>query len=141
MAERPYVSLMDVAAENQSHVAVCSLPPLGQDLDSPANDAVRDHNAIIRRVADDTGATYLPVHERMAAVIGKTAPRVDAKGSGEIGRKIIETAEQHGVPIEKNAGLAAALAGVELEQEIPVELYKAVAEVLGFVLRINRERP
>ena len=69
------------------------------------------------------------------------APRVDAKGSGEIGRKIIETAEQHGVPIEKNAGLAAALAGVELEQEIPVELYKAVAEVLGFVLRINRERP
>jgi flagellar biosynthesis protein len=64
------------------------------------------------------------------------APRVVAKGSGEIGRKIIETAQEHGVPIEKNAGLAAALSGVE----IPLELYKAVAEVLGFVLRINRER-
>ena len=44
------------------------------------------------------------------------------------------------MPIEKNAGLAAALSGVELESEIPLELYKAVAEVLGFVLRINRER-
>jgi flagellar biosynthesis protein len=68
------------------------------------------------------------------------APRVVAKGSGELGRKIVETAEEHGVPIERNAGLAAALSGVELEQEIPVELYKAVAEVLGFVLRVNREQ-
>lgn len=54
------------------HVAVCSLPPLGQDLGSAANDAVRDVNAIIRDVADATGATYLPVHERMAEVIVAT---------------------------------------------------------------------
>lgn len=55
-----------------THVAVCSLPPLGQDLDSPANDAVRDFNAVIRDVTEATGATYLPVHERMAAVIVQT---------------------------------------------------------------------
>ncbi len=55
-----------------THVAICSLPPLGQDLDSPANDAVRDLNAVIRDVADATGATYLPVHERMAEVIVST---------------------------------------------------------------------
>jgi lysophospholipase L1-like esterase len=55
-----------------THVAVCSLPPLGQDLDSPANDAVRDFNAVIRDVAAATGATYLPVHERMAEVIVAT---------------------------------------------------------------------
>jgi lysophospholipase L1-like esterase len=55
-----------------THVAVCSLPPLGQDLDSPANDAVRTFNAVIREVADATGATYLPVHERMAEVIVAT---------------------------------------------------------------------
>lgn len=67
-------------------------------------------------------------------------PRVVAKGSGEIGRQIIETAQAHGVPIEQNAGLAAALSGVELDREIPVELYRAVAEVLGFVLRISRRR-
>lgn len=52
-----------------TQVAVCSLPPLGQDLDSPANDAVREFNAVIRDVVDATGSAYLPVHEHMAAII------------------------------------------------------------------------
>jgi flagellar biosynthesis protein len=65
------------------------------------------------------------------------APRVVAKGNGELGRKIIETAEAHGVPIEQNAGLAAALSTVELDDEIPVELYQAVAQVLAVILRVN----
>ena len=55
-----------------ARVAVCSLPPLGQDLDSPANDAVRDFNAVIREVVDARDATYLPVHETMAGVIVAT---------------------------------------------------------------------
>ncbi|MBM3635181.1 MAG: hypothetical protein FJW99_07875 [Actinobacteria bacterium] len=50
-------------------VGVCSLPPLGQDLGAPPNDAVRGFNEVIRDVTDATGASYLPVHERMAAVI------------------------------------------------------------------------
>ena len=82
---------------------------------------------------------YAPSPTAIALVYEKPgAPRVVAKGNGEIGRKIIEVAKAHGVPIEKNAGLAAALSGVELEQEIPAELYRAVAEVLAFVLRVNR---
>ena len=68
------------------------------------------------------------------------APRVVAKGDGELGRRIIETARANGVPVEENAGLAAALSGVELDDEIPVELYKAAAEVIAFVLRLSRER-
>lgn len=64
-------------------------------------------------------------------------PRVVAKGRGEIGARIIETARQHGVPIEENAGLAAALSEVELGDDIPVELYRAVAEVLTFILRVS----
>lgn len=65
------------------------------------------------------------------------APRVVAKGKGAVGEKIIETARTHGVPIEENAGLAGALSEVELGDEIPVELYKAVAEVLTFILRLS----
>ena len=64
-------------------------------------------------------------------------PRVVAKGKGEIGQKIIETARQHGVPIEENASLAGALSEVEIGDEIPVELYKAVAEVLLFIMRMS----
>jgi flagellar biosynthesis protein len=65
------------------------------------------------------------------------APRVVASGSGALGERIIETAKQNGVPIEDNPGLAAALSGVEIGEQIPVELYKAVAEVLIFVLRMS----
>jgi flagellar biosynthesis protein len=65
------------------------------------------------------------------------APRVVAKGRGGIGKKIIEIAKAHDIPIEENEVLAGALANVELGDEIPVELYKAVAEVLVFVLRLS----
>jgi len=65
------------------------------------------------------------------------APRVVATGRGAIGEKIIAVARENGVPIEENPGLAAALSDVELGEEIPVELYRAVAEVLTFILRAN----
>ena len=65
------------------------------------------------------------------------APRVVAKGKGAIGEKIIEVAKAHDIPIEENEVLAGALSNVELGDEIPAELYKAVAEVLIFVLRLS----
>ncbi|MDQ0355605.1 flagellar biosynthesis protein [Rhodoplanes tepidamans] len=69
------------------------------------------------------------------------APRVVAKGRGAIGEKIVALAKEHGVPIEENAGLAAALSDVELGDEIPEELYRAVAEVLSFILRLSGKLP
>jgi flagellar biosynthesis protein len=65
------------------------------------------------------------------------APRVIAKGRGAVGAKIIEVAKAHDIPIEENEVLAGALSHVELGDEIPAELYKAVAEVLIFVLRMS----
>ncbi|QPF82385.1 EscU/YscU/HrcU family type III secretion system export apparatus switch protein [Bradyrhizobium genosp. L] len=65
------------------------------------------------------------------------APRVVAKGKGAIGAKIIEVAKANEIPIEENEVLAGALSNVELGEEIPTELYKAVAEVLIFVLRMS----
>ncbi|MBR1223133.1 EscU/YscU/HrcU family type III secretion system export apparatus switch protein [Bradyrhizobium sp. U87765 SZCCT0131] len=66
------------------------------------------------------------------------APRVVAKGKGTIGQKIIEVAKANNVPIQENEVLAGALSNVEIGDEIPVELYKAVAEVLIFVLRLSK---
>jgi flagellar biosynthesis protein len=66
------------------------------------------------------------------------APRVIAKGKGTIGAKIIEIAKANEIPIEENEVLAGALSNVEIGDEIPNELYKAVAEVLVFVLRLSR---
>jgi flagellar biosynthesis protein len=65
------------------------------------------------------------------------APRVVAKGRGTLGEKIIEVAKANGVPIEENEVLAGALSHVELGDQIPAELYKAVAEVLIFVLALS----
>ena len=65
------------------------------------------------------------------------APRVVAKGRGPIGEKIIEVAKAHNIPIEENEVLVGALSNVELGDEIPADLYKAVAEVLVFVLRLS----
>lgn len=65
----------------------------------------------------------------------RAAPRVTAKGYGLIAETIIALAEANDVVIETNPALAQALAGVELDETIPVELFEAVAEVIGFVLR------
>ena len=64
-------------------------------------------------------------------------PRVVAKGRGATGDAILALAREHGVPIEQNAPLAEALAQVELGEDIPDALYRAVAEVLVFILRAS----
>jgi flagellar biosynthesis protein len=63
------------------------------------------------------------------------APRVVAKGRGAVGQAIIDKAKEHGVPLREDPALAAALSTLELDDEIPEELYKAVAQVLAFILR------
>jgi len=64
-------------------------------------------------------------------------PLVSAKGRGEIGQAIVDAARAHGVPIERNPALAEALAKVELDDTIPEGLFRAVAEVLAFILRTS----
>lgn len=66
------------------------------------------------------------------------APRVTALGRGPLAQTILETAQAHGVPITENPALAEALSQVEIDQHIPENLYRAVAEVLSFILRVSR---
>jgi flagellar biosynthetic protein FlhB len=70
---------------------------------------------------------------------GMTAPVCVAKGADLIARKIREVAEQHSIPIVENPPLARALHGtVEIDQEIPPEHYRAVAEIIGYVMKLRR---
>ncbi len=64
-------------------------------------------------------------------------PRVVAKGRGATGEAILNLAQEHDIPIEENAPLAEALSQVDLGEDIPEALYKAVAEVLVFILRAS----
>jgi flagellar biosynthetic protein FlhB len=69
---------------------------------------------------------------------GMDAPMCVAKGADVLALKIREVAGAHGVAIVENPPLARTLyAVVEIDQEVPAEHYKAVAEVIGYVMRIN----
>ena len=66
-----------------------------------------------------------------------SAPRVVAKGRDFIADKIIETAKAHIVPLYEDKNLVQVLEALDLDTEIPTELYRAVAEVLAFIYRLN----
>jgi len=68
-----------------------------------------------------------------------SAPRVVAKGADFLALQIREIAQKNDVPIVEQPPLARALFySVEIEQEIPEELFKAVAQVLAFVYNLKR---
>ena len=70
---------------------------------------------------------------------GMNAPVCVAKGVDALARRIREVATEHSIPVVENPPLARALHGtVEIDQEIPPEHYQAVAEVIGYVMRLNR---
>jgi len=68
-----------------------------------------------------------------------SAPKVVAKGSGMIADRILQLAREHHIPIREDAQLVEVLAKLDLYQEIPPELYRAVAEILSFIYRTARK--
>jgi flagellar biosynthesis protein len=69
-----------------------------------------------------------------------SAPKVTAKGQGKLAEKILALAREHHIPIHKDKALLEALYRLDLNEEIPEELYQVVAEVLAFIYRMNRLR-
>ncbi|HDP70450.1 MAG TPA: EscU/YscU/HrcU family type III secretion system export apparatus switch protein [Actinobacteria bacterium] len=66
------------------------------------------------------------------------APRVIAKGKGKIADKIISVAKEHGVPLHEDPSLVEVLSCLDIKEEIPVELYQVIAEILVFVYKLDR---
>ena len=72
---------------------------------------------------------------------GATAPKVVASGKGQVAEHIIELARQNGVYVHESRELVALLMDVELDQRIPPNLYKVVAELLAWLYRIEAALP
>ncbi|NEW05527.1 EscU/YscU/HrcU family type III secretion system export apparatus switch protein [Paenibacillus sp. SYP-B3998] len=72
------------------------------------------------------------------------APTIIAKGKGHLADTILQKAKENGVPIQEDSSLVEVLSKLEIDQEIPPELYQLVAEVLSFIYRsdnrMNRAR-
>jgi flagellar biosynthesis protein FlhB len=108
--------------------------------------SLRMERARRRMMAEVPKATVVvtnPSHVAVALRYDATmpAPRLVAKGMGAVAERIRTVAHDHGVPIVRNPPLARALHGaVELGAEVPAAHYRAVAEVIGYVLRLKRRR-
>lgn len=74
----------------------------------------------------------------LAYQTGETAPRVVAKGRGLIAQAIIERAKEHGVYVHDSEDLVGLLMQVELDENIPPQLYQAVAELLAWLYRLEK---
>lgn len=68
-----------------------------------------------------------------------SSPIVVAKGKGTVADNIIRKAQEHGVPIQEDPSLVEVLSKLELEQEIPQELFQVVAEILSLVYRTDKQ--
>lgn len=72
---------------------------------------------------------------------GKHAPKVTAKGSGLTAEQILAIAQHHNIPLQTDPELTRILAQVPLGEEIPHELYLAVAEVIAFAYFLSGKTP
>ena len=66
-----------------------------------------------------------------------SAPKMVAKGRGKVAEKIVEIAKAHNIPIKEDKDLVEFLSTLDLYQEIPEELYKAVAEIIAFIYELK----
>jgi flagellar biosynthesis protein len=84
---------------------------------------------------------FWPQQAAIALAYGRddAAPRVLAKGRGLVAQAIIERAHQHGVYVHESRELVALLMQVDIDQRIPPELYRAVAELLVWVYRLEQQ--
>ena len=84
---------------------------------------------------------FLPQQAAIALAYGRddTAPRVLAKGRGLVAQAIIERAHQHGVYVHESRELVSLLMQVDIDQRIPPALYRAVAELLVWIYRLEQQ--
>jgi flagellar biosynthesis protein len=68
------------------------------------------------------------------------APKVTASGRGKIAERIIETAREHGIPVKDDPDLVEVLSKLDIQEEIPPNVYVVVAELLAFAYSVNGKK-
>lgn len=71
--------------------------------------------------------------------LGETAPRVVASGRGYLAERIVAAALEAGVPVKSDPALARALAALDLGEEVPEAMYRAVAEALAWAYKLDAQ--
>ena len=66
------------------------------------------------------------------------APKINAKGDNKTALKILEIAQQHNIPIKEDKDLVELLSKVEIDEEIPPQMYKAIAELFSFIYKASK---
>ena len=102
---------------------------------------LRGKRRMMAAVAKATVVVTNPTHYAVALLYergSRAAPRVVGKGADEIAARIRELAEVEKIPVVANAPLARALYLVEIDSEIPAEHFKAVAEIVAYIWRLDR---
>lgn len=70
-----------------------------------------------------------------------TAPKVTAIGKGEVAKNIIKIAKDCDIPIKKDEDLVELLSQIDIDKEIPPNMYKAVAEIFSFIYKMSKKEP
>ena len=68
-----------------------------------------------------------------------SAPKLTAKGEGYTAENIIKIAKLHDIPIKKDEDLVELLSNLEVDREVPPEMYKAIAEVFSFIYKLTKK--
>ena len=69
------------------------------------------------------------------------APKVTAKGRGEVAERIIALARKHDIPVKEDPDLVEILSYLDIGEEIPPSVYQVVAELLAFIYSVNKNYP
>lgn len=96
-----------------------------------------------RKQNKDNGADALSTDYAVALGYDHTkhaAPKVLAKGQGPIAQKIVQIAIDEGIEIRRDTDLVQILKAVDIDEEIPVEAFAAVAEIISYVYQVNNKQ-
>lgn len=100
-------------------------------------------NTDISQVAKSDAVIVNPIHLAIAVQYDRTymgSPQITVKGQRLVAEQILNVAKEHDVPIIENVPLAHALFKLDIGDEIPEELFEAMAEILSFVYRLRKKK-